>query len=79
MEESFSILPNILKNQEQIYNDNEEEASVLVIDKDTFTITGVFLQNDEANNVTLPLITKNAQSKQRKPRRLDSRKILASY
>ena len=53
MEESSSILPTILKNQEQIYDSNEEEALVSVIDKDTFTTTGASLHNDEANNVEI--------------------------
>ena len=51
MEESSPILSIILKNQEQIHNDDEEEASVSVIDKDAFTTTGASLCNDKANNM----------------------------
>ena len=64
IEESSPILPTILENQEQIYDDDkEEEASVSVVDKDAFTTIGVSLHNDEANDMKIANITEKEAEK----------------
>ena len=49
IEERFPILPIIYKNQEQIY-DNEEDVSGIVIDREAFTTTEASLHQDRVTN-----------------------------